>query len=175
MFQKMEADDQIGVITKYWHLKEPIMIIAEDGDFKQLQKFKNVKQFSPIKGKFVVEKNPEHFLMTKIIKGDGKDGIPNILSAEDVLVTEGVRQKSITAKKLEQWINTPPEDFCDESMLKRFNMNQKLIDFDHIPAEHVVSIKTELERLLETPKANKVYKYLIKNKYRNLIDEAQFF
>ena len=54
-----EADDVIGALvhnTQEFGNFEPIMIISSDKDFIQLQKFSNVKQFSPLQKKFLQAK-----------------------------------------------------------------------------------------------------------------------
>lgn len=45
-------------------------------DFKQLQVHKNIRQYSPLTKKLVVEKNPKLELANKILKGDSGDGRP---------------------------------------------------------------------------------------------------
>ena len=76
-----EADDIIGVIVKM-QTEDKYLIVSGDKDFKQLQKYSNVSQYSPIQKHMVVEDNPTRYLHEQIIKGDRSDGIPNILSAE---------------------------------------------------------------------------------------------
>ena len=82
---RTEADDVIAVLieqTQEFGKNEPVMIISSDGDFIQLQKYKNVKQFSPIQKKMVTDSNPHLYLFEHIMRGDSGDGIPNILSAD---------------------------------------------------------------------------------------------
>ena len=170
-----EADDIIGVLAKYNHLKEDIMIVSSDGDLLQLQRYKNVKQWCPMKAALKIEKKPDELLRTKLIKGDSKDGVPNILSPDDVLVTEGIRQKPVTAKKLNEWLYKEPTEFCTGEMMVRYKMNQILLDFDYIPNNLIEEIKTKYENKSSMKKPTKVWKYLTKNKYRNLVDEASNF
>ncbi len=76
-----EADDviaQLAIETQEFGKHEPVMIVSADGDFKQLQVYKNVKQFSPLLKKFVVEPNPRTYLAEHILKGDTGDGVPNV-------------------------------------------------------------------------------------------------
>jgi len=97
-----EADDIIGTLvqnTQEFGNFEPVMIISADGDFKQLQRYDNVKQFSPLLKKFVVENHPRLHLAEKIIKGDKGDGVPNVLSDDNVFIEE-LRQTPVTKKKL---------------------------------------------------------------------------
>ena len=86
-----EADDIIGSLvmhTQEFANNEPVMIISSDKDFIQLQKFDNVKQFSPIQKKLVTDDNPRAYLWNHIMRGDSGDGIPNVLSADDTFISE---------------------------------------------------------------------------------------
>ena len=82
-----EADDIIATIVTKYSANEKIMILSSDKDFAQLQKFKNVEQYSPILKKYVKEELPSLQLKQLIIRGDKGDGIPNIMSPDDVFVT----------------------------------------------------------------------------------------
>ena len=53
-----EADDIIATIVTKYSANEKIMILSSDKDFAQLQKFKNVEQYSPILKKYVKEELP---------------------------------------------------------------------------------------------------------------------
>jgi UV damage endonuclease UvdE len=67
-----EADDIIGVLTRY-HASRQIIIISTDSDFKQLQKYPNVRIYHPKTGWI---SNDPTSLDTKIQKGDPTDNIP---------------------------------------------------------------------------------------------------
>ena len=101
-----EADDIIGTIVTMNpdpnndFNPEKIMIVSSDRDFLQLQKYKFVRQYSPLLKKELVEKNPRLYLQTHIIKGDKGDGVPNIFSDDNVFV-EGFRQTPVSQKKIE--------------------------------------------------------------------------
>ena len=77
-----EADDIIATICKYSQTEkdrsknEKIIIISGDKDFIQLQKYMNVKQYSPILKKLVNGSNPETYIKEHILKGDTSDGVP---------------------------------------------------------------------------------------------------
>jgi len=101
-----EADDIIGALaleTQEFGKHDDVMIVSADKDFVQLQKYKNVKQYSPMQKKFVTEKNPHTHLVEHIFKGDASDGVPNGLSGDDTFV-EGIRQSPVTRKKIDHWI-----------------------------------------------------------------------
>ena len=61
-----EADDTIAEITKWtqeFGNYEEVMIVSADKDFKQLQKYGNVSQYSTITKKLVKVENPRLELM----------------------------------------------------------------------------------------------------------------
>lgn len=133
---KAEADDLIAVLVKYAYARnpnEPVLILSSDKDFMQLQKFPNVTQYSPIMKKYISTDNPGLFLKEHIIKGDKGDGIPNFLSSDNTFVV-GDRQKVINSGKLQNWLQSIPEEFCtSDNMLRGYKRNQQLVDFDYIP------------------------------------------
>jgi hypothetical protein len=128
-----EADDIIGTLCQLYGLSTKIMIVSGDKDFIQLQSNPNVSQWSPLVKKMIVDKFPLVTLKQQIIRGDSGDGIPNILSPDDVFVTGG-RQRPIMEKKLIGWLNMSPEEFCVEGdMLRNYKRNEKLIDLKETP------------------------------------------
>lgn len=130
-----EADDIIGYLAALHGPMSKIMIISGDKDFAQLQVHKNVHQFSPLLKKQIVEEFPIAALKQHIIRGDSGDGVPNILSPDDVFVSGG-RQKPIMEKKLIDWLNMTPETFCTTGdMLRNYKRNEKMIDLREIPNE----------------------------------------
>ena len=110
-----EADDIIGTLveqTQEFGHHEDVMIVSADGDFKQLQKYNNVKQFSPLTKKEVKDDNPRLNLIDKILRGDAGDGVPNVLSHDDTFVN-GDRQTPLSKKKKEAII----EDLSEGELL----------------------------------------------------------
>ena len=104
--QGLEADDVIATLTQRtqeFGNGEPVMIISSDTDFVQLHQYKNVKQFSPMKKSMIKESDPIRYLREHILRGDSGDGVPNVLSADDVFVSGG-RQSPIRAKQIDEWI-----------------------------------------------------------------------
>ena len=104
-----------------------------------------------------------------IIRGDSSDGIPNILSQDDIFLVEGKKQGSITKKKLEQWLNQKPEDFCNEEMMRNYSRNSHLIDFSYIPEELKKSIIDRYEEVKPASKQS-FLNYMIKNRLNNLME-----
>jgi hypothetical protein len=175
---RTEADDVIATLveqTQEFGKNEPVMIISSDGDFIQLQKYKNVKQFSPIQKKVVTDSNPRLYLFDHIIRGDKGDGIPNILSSDNCIV-EGTRQVAITQKKLDEWL-AHAEDLksvMNEETYRNYQRNQQLIDLSLIPEDIKTNIINTYEDQKVAPRA-KILDYLIKKRCKMLIDSVQEF
>jgi len=167
-----EADDIIAVLTKEYYSRENILILSGDKDFSQLQKYPNVKQYSPIQKKFIVCTNPDLFLKEHILRGDQGDGIPNFLSPDNSLVM-GVRQTPITSKKISSWILQEPEQFCTETMLRNYKRNQQLIDLEYIPD----NIKSEILDQYDSQVVDrsKLFNYFVENKLKNLMENINEF
>ena len=164
-----EGDDCIAVIASSF--PGPHVVISNDKDFGQLQKYSGVKQYSPLKNEEVSIDNPDKFLKELIIYGDNSDGVPNIFSDDDTFVTKK-RQKSIFKTKLIKWLEEPFENFAtDMDNVKR---NKTMIDFRYIPTElHNEIIDTF--NILEKNDRRKIQPYFIQKKLRNLLDEIQNF
>jgi len=162
-----EADDVIATLVKEYHLRENILVLSGDKDFGQLQKYPNVKQYSPVLKKYITCTNPDLFLKEHIMKGDVSDGIPNFLSADNVFVM-GIRQSPVSAKKLSSWILQEPEQFCNETMLRNYKRNQQLIDLDCIPTE----ISEQVLEQYNTQKKDrsKLFNYFVENRLKNLLE-----
>lgn len=130
-----EADDIIAVLTMRYAPSADVLILSSDKDYGQLQRFPSVTQYSPTMKRFIKIDDPKTFTREHIIKGDRGDGIPNILSGDNVFAI-GERQKPISSKKLTEWIHKDVAEFCTtESMARCYSRNQMLIDFDYIPSE----------------------------------------
>jgi len=173
-----EADDIIGTLaleTQEFGKHEPVMIISADKDFVQLQKFNNVKQYSPMQNKFVTDKNPHTYLFEHVLKGDSGDGVPNVLSGDDVFV-EGTRQSPVTRKKIDYWADNAQdlESVMDANTYRNYMRNKKLIDLEEIPPELYQEIINTYEAQEDTPN-NRVLKYLISKRCKNLISDIEDF
>lgn len=169
-----EADDIIAVLTEKFSNEQPILILSSDKDFVQLQKFNDVRQYSPTLKRFINTDNPYAFIKEHIIRGDRGDGIPNFLSADNVFAL-GERQKSINKKKLVEWLDQKPEEFCTtDQMLRGYKRNQMLVDFDHIPEDLRNNIVEAYKDYV--PKKKQVFlTYMMKKNMRNLIQDIGDF
>ena len=168
-----EADDIIAVLATRYSAFGKVMILSSDKDFAQLQKYPNVEQYSPILKKFIKEPLPAAQLKQLIIRGDKGDGIPNILSADSVIV-DGIRQKAITEVKIVQWMNQTPDQFCNEEMLRNFKRNEMLIDLTKIPE----TLKQSIIDTYDTTKGHtkqEFMNYMMAYRLKNLIEVLNEF
>jgi 5'-3' exonuclease len=167
-----EADDIIGTLTPIYSSHEKILILSSDGDFLQLQNYKNVKQYNPAQKKYVVSENPIMELKEKIIRGDKGDGIPNILSPGDVFVRDA-RQKPITKGNLDKLMREAWTD-QDETTKANWMRNATLIDLSFIPTEIKEKIINTFDETKPASK-QKLLNYFIEYKLKNLIDVIEEF
>ena len=169
--QRCEADDIIAVLAKKYSPTEKVVIISSDKDFKQLQRYDNIKQYCLRKKQFLVEEDPQRFLFDHIMYGDSSDGIPNVLSADNVFV-DSIRQRPISKKKLEK-LYRQEEDLGVE-FERNWDRNSQLVDLDRIPEKYVTEI---LEAFEESPigARSNIFNYFVSNKLRMLMENIQDF
>jgi 5'-3' exonuclease len=167
-----EADDIIGTLTPRISAHEKVLIISSDGDFLQLQQYKNVVQYNPSQKKFIKSVNPLVELKEKIIRGDKGDGIPNIFSPSDCFVRE-LRQKPITQNLISKLLVENVDDWKEDDKVG-FSRNQMLIDLSFIPLELKQKIINTYEEIKPATK-NKMLNYFIEYKLKNLIDVIEEF
>lgn len=168
-----EADDIIGTLTPLYAGSDKVLILSSDGDFLQLQQYKNVKQYNPTQKKFVKSADPLLELKEKIISGDKGDGIPNVLSPADCFVRD-IRQKPITKNKMEQMLNESYSDWKDEEAKVGYSRNQMLIDLRNIPDEIKNSIIDTYNNTKPSPRS-KLINYFMEKKLKNLMDVIEEF
>lgn len=170
-----EADDIIGVIcelTQEFGKHEPIMIISGDKDFAQLQKYDNVAQYAPVQKKFIKTDTPRKQLMELILKGDTSDGVPNVLSGDNVFV-DGIRQTPLRQNKIAELINDPKS--MGEEIYRNYLRNKKLIDLSETPESVRKEIIYNYEQQDQWDNKGKVFPYLIDKRCRMLLESVEEF
>ncbi len=173
-----EADDVIARLaleTQEFGKHEPVMIISADHDFIQLHKYDNIKQYSPMLKKFVKDKNPRLYSMTHIFKGDGGDGVPNVLSDDNVFVDDR-RQTPVTKKKLDAWLEAEDlQKVMGDTIYRNYLRNKKMIDLTETPDAIKEQIINSFEN--QDPKKNKgkVFPYLVRKRCKRLVECVQEF
>ena len=175
-----EADDIIAVLCgELEYDNGKTLILSGDKDFIQLQKYKNVSQYSPITKKFVNGEDPKRYLQEHILKGDASDGIPNILSPDNTFV-DGLRQRPLGKKKISSWLdnehlyNEISDVLPNDETIRNYQRNLKLIDLDQSPKELFLQIIKEYK---ETPEGDrsKLLNYFIQKRLNNLIESIGDF
>jgi len=172
-----EADDVIGTLvenTNEFGNYEPVMIVSADKDFAQLQRFDHVRQFSPLTKKFIDENHPLLHLQEHIIRGDAGDGVPNVLSDDNVFV-EGLRQTPVTKKKMVDILNGLEIKDTSASWYRNYQRNQMLIDLTYTPKDLKNAILAEFNKQDPWHNKGKVLPYLISNKCKLLIECIEEF
>ena len=173
-----EADDIIATLVRRTlnriqpnHLKK-ILILSGDKDFIQLHN-EWVKQYNPVLNKYVgKDENPTLYIKEHILKGDRSDGIPNVLSDDNVFI-EGRRQKPLSRKKIDSWLEEVFMTMTEEEE-KNYNRNKKLIDLTCIPLELEDKINNEFDNV-EVATRDKILNYFITRKLKTLIEVIDEF
>jgi hypothetical protein len=171
-----EADDVIGTIVHEYGTElnfgsEQFLILSGDKDYIQLHRYANVKQYDPVRKKWIQNSDPDKYLREHILKGDSGDGVPNILSADNCLAV-GERQKPMTAKKIAQFTDNPAS--MDSITQTRFDRNKLMIDLSEIPQNYKDEILEEYSKDKDIGRSH-LFNYFVEKKLKNLITDIQDF
>ena len=167
-----EADDIIATLCKNFCNDDKIMIVSGDKDFIQLQKYSNVQQYSPILKKYVNGHDPDTYIKEHILKGDSSDSVPNVLSPDNTFV-DGMRQRPLGKKKIENWLDIDIDDLQDE-VKRNYQRNDTLINLDKIPKELESEIMVNYN---EAPSGDrsKLLNYFVQSRLKNLMNDIGEF
>ena len=173
-----EADDIIATLVKRNkrivapNHKRNVLILSGDKDFIQLHS-PNVRQYNPVLNKFVGKgENPSLYIKEHILKGDRSDGVPNVLSDDNVFV-ESRRQRPLSKKKINSWVEEVFMTFTEEEQ-KNYDRNRKLIDLSCIPHELEEKINNEFLNV-KVASRDKILGYFINKKLKTLIEVIDEF
>ena len=166
-----EADDIIASLVTKNNNKaqpEPILILSADKDFIQLHKYPLVKQYDPIRNRWIEDSDPVKYLQEHIIRGDRSDGIPNILTGDDAIVMNKP-QKKMSKEKIASLASMDPSEFTNFIRLRNWKRNSELIDFTMIPEP----IRERIINYYQTfkPAVHINVQYFIDNNIQDLIEE----
>ena len=122
------------------------------------------------------EPRPRVFLQNHIIRGDKGDGVPNILSDDNVFV-EGFRQTPMSQKKVDAIIEDVKEGelLYAASWYRNYCRNKKLIDLSETPSELKTQIINTYNEQDPWSKKGKVFPYFVSKRLNNLIESVQEF
>jgi hypothetical protein len=186
--ERAEADDIIGSLIhqcsqtpldqrfdSVLHLWEKVIIISSDKDFLQLQKYDNVRQYSPIRRQFLTCDNPRRYLFEHICRGDVSDGVPNVLSPDNTF-TDGLRQTPLRKNRIDDW--WPHRDnlsnYMSSNVWRNYQRNEWMIDLGRTPPEIGEECMTQVKEQ-QGKNNNKVFNFLIRSRCGPLIESAQDF
>ena len=172
--ERCEADDIIATLVAMRE-EDKYLIVSGDKDFVQLQHYGDVYQYSPMLKSFMGESaDPIVFLREQIIKGDRSDGVPNILSPDDIFLQEGVRQKPINKKRLEEFKNIERNATIETSIKENYQRNKTLIDLSQIPDDIEKSIINTYKNY-KVKDRSLLLPYFVGKKLKTLIDKINDF
>lgn len=125
---KVDSKESRGLIQDEVVVNKQL-IVSRDEDFFQLHRYNYVSQYSTIKEEFITpDISPEAYLQEHILKGDRGDGVPSVLSDDDVFVTK-TRQKPLTVKRKEELLS----DMDALESNPKYIRNKTMIDLRYIP------------------------------------------
>jgi len=169
--ESAEADDIIATLVNDVIAPEGFLILSGDKDFIQLHKYDNVKQYDPVRKKWISHDNPNRYLIEHILKGDSGDGVPNVLSSDNCFVI-GERQKPLTTKKILNIIENI--DSLEGPLYRNYQRNKKLIDLTEVPVE-ITNKVLESYQAQENKGRDKMFNYFIANKLKHLMEHIGEF
>ena len=173
--ERCEADDIIAAIcenTQEFGKHEPVLIVSSDKDFVQLQKFDNISQYSPMKKKFIKEDHPRKQMIELILKGDQADGVPNVLSNDDVFV-EGIRQTPLRKNIIEELTKDPLS--MGKEIYRNYQRNYKLINLSMTPDLVKEEIIYNYESQKPPTDKKMVFNHLVAKRCRMLLENVEDF
>lgn len=171
--ESAEADDIIATLCENFGSfnDDDILILSGDKDFIQLQTHSHVKQYDPVRKKWIKHDNPKRYLIEHILKGDSGDGVPNVLSADNCFVV-GERQKPMTAKKIINIIENI--DSLEGTLHRNYMRNKQLIDLSEIPEEIKEKVIESYNNQTEKGR-DKMFNYFIAYKLKHLMEHIGEF
>jgi hypothetical protein len=175
---RAEADDVIGTLAHAYGVplgngREKVLILSGDKDFIQLQKYSNVRQYSPVGMKvgFITNNDPEEYLLEHVIKGDKGDGIPNAMSADETFIKPGGRNMTLTAKRMAGLKDAVKAGTCTEVGYFR---NELLIDLSRTPETIKAGIMEAYEAQAGKTRL-KLLTYFTKYRLSSLVEQLSDF
>ena len=170
--ESAEADDIIATLVSN-NVFDKILILSGDKDFIQLHTHQWLKQYDPVRKKWIKHDNPEQYLLEHVLKGDSGDGVPNVLSSDNCFVV-GERQKPLTQKKIDALIELGLDGKFDHQLARNYSRNKQLIDLSMIPENIKVKVLESYNSQTDKNK-DKMFNYFIANKLKNLMEHIGEF
>lgn len=185
-----EADDLIACLVKYFDenelentglIEEPqqIIISSTDGDFQQLQKYRQVQQWNNVQKKMIKCKNPKMHLIEHTVTGDDGDNVPNICTgdwwAKARADGESTRAKSFMKARLQDFYNKGIDACKDEEERRNYRRNEMLVDLDCIPESINSRIVSAYLNYEIKGSKSKIFNYLTAHRMKQLMSSYSDF
>ena len=174
-YREQSSIDWSSVLNINSDSKTLILILSGDKDFIQLHKFKKVTQYDPVQKRWLKHNDPHKYLIEHIAKGDRGDGVPNMLSKDDVFVT-GERQKPMRTKYLDTLKGNVDEIeniFENDDLKRGWLRNRMLIDLKFIPED--IQKKVLDQYNIPAKGRGKLFNYFVKHKLKHLMKDISEF
>lgn len=170
-----EADDIIAAVSLHLSGSEKVLIVSEDKDFFQLQQYHNIVQYYQRRKAWApVSPDPETALREFIMRGDVGDGVPNILSDDDCIVTKGKRQTSLGDDKIKEWAKNHEHPDVHPYSLPGWKRNKQLIDFRDIPLDVKTACIDAFENAVPASRSG-LFNFFIESKMNSLMSNIGDF
>lgn len=175
-----EADDVIAIIAK--NIEETAVIISNDEDYLQLSSDR-VLLYNPGKKKYVTCDDTSKFLVEKIMLGQKKDDIFNIITPDDWGKTKETKDKrkpgfgpatlkKVFAEGLDGWMEKKQINkiYGEIDVKKHYKRNQILIDFNKIPRTIINRVLDQYENYYFPPPSN-MFQFFKKYNMRGFLND----
>ena len=115
------------------------------------------------------------YLFEHLLRGDSGDGVPNVLSPDNVLV-DHIRQSPMTKKKMAEWWENKDrlKEVMSQEVFRNYIRNREMIDLDRTP-EAIKKESIDQYENYKYPKRSNILTYLIENRMKMLIENAGEF
>lgn len=177
-----EADDVIAILTKNaregdFGQTEPVMIISSDNDMSQLQKYDKVEQYSPQTKKMIkkTKQQVKEYVNLCVVKGQGKDGIPPLLQADDWFVNGVGRATPIRSAWVEEFLEKGIDACKTDEQRSNYVRNQTLMCFEFIPEHIEKSILDEYNKPIKKFDRFGLWTFLVGKRCNNLLERVEDF
>lgn len=187
-----EADDICAWVASEYGKDTEVVLVSSDKDIKQLAIGK-VYSLAPVHGsgdkKWFQFKNVDEqnaYVFDLVLRGDGGDGIPNVLSDEDTFAKKEKRQTPMTKKQIELLSSSVKKGdplfsgVLNTHVASRFALNLELIDLResrNLPLIHHSELKNQLEASRATLQSRKeaLYRYFAQNGLTRHLSNIELF
>lgn len=153
----------------------PTLIVSSDKDYGQLGYISD--QYDPRKKVFITSTDPDAALRCLILQGDDSDGVPNILSDDDVFMNKDKKKKTVGKRKMLEWSPLTNDQLKESNptIARNWERNDTLVNLrNKTPADIASKVIYEYQQQLDK-KSNGLMDYFFKNHLHKLMQDIQEF